>query len=131
MFEEQMHLFSLVVFFRASVHPLRLINFQIFKSSMALIISLNVKNISAFETKMGVKCQLQDQTQCTFNVEIISTMFWWQSWGVVNSVWSLPQSLQWCGFLVCPFCMFHNMHFCDYEKAMCLLLKGLILIGSI
>jgi hypothetical protein len=24
---------------------------------MALIISLNVKNISAFETKMGVKCQ--------------------------------------------------------------------------
>ncbi len=57
MFEEQMHLFSLVVFFRASVHPLRLINFQIFKSSMALIISLNVKNISAFETKMGVKCK--------------------------------------------------------------------------
>jgi hypothetical protein len=27
---------------------------------MALITSLNVKNISAFETKMGVKCQLQD-----------------------------------------------------------------------
>jgi hypothetical protein len=37
--------------------------------------------------------------------------------------------LFWCGFLVCPFCMFHNMHFCDYEKAMCLLLKGLVLIG--
>jgi hypothetical protein len=31
---------------------------------MALIISLNVKNISAFETKMGVKCQLQDETRC-------------------------------------------------------------------
>jgi len=38
----------------------------------------------------------------SFNVEIISTMFWWQRWGVVNWVWSLHQSLhiRWWSLLI-------------------------------
>jgi hypothetical protein len=38
----------------------------------------------------------------SFNVEIISTMFWWQRWGGVNSVWSLCQSLhvRWWSLLI-------------------------------
>jgi hypothetical protein len=51
---------------------------------MALIISLNVKNISAFETKIGINYRIR--LNVSFNVEIISTMFWWQRWGGVNSV---------------------------------------------
>jgi hypothetical protein len=35
-------------------------------------------------------------------VEIISTMFWWQRWGGVNSGWSLHQSLhvRWWSLLI-------------------------------
>jgi len=38
----------------------------------------------------------------SFNVEIISAMFWWQRWGGVNLVWSLRQSLhiRWWSLLI-------------------------------
>jgi len=46
----------------------------------------------------------------SFNVEIISTTLWWKRWGVVNSVWSLHQSLhiRWWSLLIKPMANLHS-----------------------